>query len=189
MNEIVSFLRTLFEGLNSTRRRIAIVAVLIFVVVAAYGVEYFTGYVYYRSLERKVALLKDLQSLMKEGIDGNADLYPVYQLTVKELASRDVRPLATPAIAIVNTVEFWKGFTGALPWILFAVMALFGTFGETNKIVGIIGVSVIAVMVGGVSALVPTIYNPWVNYLVVPSVQIVAISFFGSRMRRSKPAP
>ena len=84
------------------------------------------------------------------------------------------------------SVAFWKAISGASFWLLFAIAALFGAFGDENKVAGVIGLSIIGAIFGYIGALIPTIYNPWVNYLGFPALQIGVILFLSSRSKKKK---
>lgn len=90
-----------------------------------------TGFFYYQNLEKKVALLSEMQKIAQNDVLHNADLYPIYQATIKEIEAKNIQPLvlASPSFSI----EFFKALSGATLWILFAVLGLFGTFGKENK--------------------------------------------------------
>lgn len=170
---------TLFEGLDLRRRWLAILGFGVLVVFSLLLFEQMTGTIYYNSLERKVALLAELNTLEKEGdISSKPELKRAYDVTVQELDLRPIQPFRFPTTVFVYSVTFWKVISGAALGLLFAIVSIFGGKENMNTT---IGATIVAILGGFMGGLLPVIYEPWVNYLGFPIVEIVFIFLLGRR--------
>lgn len=185
MEKILEAIASLFNQLDLPRKWFAILSTFLIAILGIILFEWATGYFYYRSLEKKVALLKELQTMANSGIITNTILYPVYESTAKELAVRQIRPAFSISLSFANPVILGKAISGALFFGSLAIAALFNAFGEKNKVVGAIFCIFLAVLAGYLSTLVPTIWNPWVNYIGSPVIQLLAILLIGGRMKKT----
>ena len=83
----------LFEGLDLRRWWLTLSGMTIVIALGLMFIEQQTGFVYYRSLEKKVALLKDLSTLSKDGnLAADPQLKQVYVTTLQEVNHRSIRP-------------------------------------------------------------------------------------------------
>jgi hypothetical protein len=78
VKDLIAIIKSLLEDLDIRRRWFVIVSLFALVLLVVLGFEHFAGYYYYRSLEKKVELLKELHSLAKDDIAQDQDLHPVY---------------------------------------------------------------------------------------------------------------
>lgn len=186
MQEVAAFITGLFAGLDVRRRWTAVAGVLVLIIACVLLFETFTGYNYYRSLDKKVALLQKMHTMAKEGIANEPELMPIYESTLNEIASREIWPLRFGSTLTVDPVVFWKAFSGAFIGLVYLLLTLFGIYKPANRGSVVLGSVVIAFIFGLLGALLPTVYSPWVNYIGVPVLQVVILGLFGSRMGKRK---
>jgi len=184
LKELLAIIRGLLEGLDLRRRWIAVVGLLLVLVLAIAVIEAWTGWNYYSNLQKKADLLLQLQSLVEGGIESNERLSPIYDQLAEELEDRSTPQVGFPAVRFQTSESFWKFIWGGSFWFLFAVSAIFGTFGDENRIAGTIILLVIGVVSGIIATWIPTILNPWVNYIGFPLLQIILIFIIAARSRR-----
>jgi len=184
MKGVVDIIKSLLEELDIRLRWVAVVGVSILVLIVLLALECATGFVYYRSLERKVELLKTLHSLSEGDITQNQDLYPLYQETVEELSRRKVNPLLFPSLASADPRVFWKAVSGAFIWLLLLIPAPFGAYGEETKVIATVFFIFCVVLFGCIGAIIPTANCPWMNYLGFPAVQIVIFFLVARKLRK-----
>lgn len=184
MRELIGVIKSLLEGLNLRARWVAVSGLVILILLVFYGLELFTGWNYYRSMNAKVTLLERLNTLSSNHISENSDLYPIYSQLVRDLAARDTAPVA----ALTFSVAFWKAMTGAFLWVFLAILGLLGTFGkDTNtRAVAVLVLSMLAVVFGYIGSALPTVVNPWVNYVGVPTAQIATLLIWSSAIQKRK---
>ena len=192
MKEVAEFIVTLFNSLRLPLRGLAILLCLVASVLGLVWYEHLTGHFYFARLERKIALLKELQDIASQGIETRHELYPIYESVVNELAEYEVRVAAIPWLPSVNLgdpVIWGKAISGASVWILFLVIGVSSDVQKNGKLTGTtIGVGIVVLMIAALFAwlgtLIPTILNPWVNYIGFPVVQAVVLYLLG---RKKKP--
>jgi hypothetical protein len=185
MKELLSILSGLFEGLNIRRRWVAVLFLVFLFLSALLAYDYRTGYSYYASLEKKVNLLKELQSLEKEGISSNPRLKQVYEETIEEVTRRKISPVAMSLFPFSDSETFWKGVSGASLGTVILVLALLGGVPNEQRQSVILGAGSIAVLFGLIGAVVPTIWSPWVNYIGMPLIEILVLIAIPKRPRKT----
>ena len=188
MQGAFEIIKDFLEGLDQRRKRFALIGIGLLVLLSFLIIDYWTGWSYYGNLEKKTALLESLHKLSVEGIAQDPGLYPIYQDIVSDLTDRTTPNISIPSLAFISSETFWKAISGASFWLIFVIAAFFGTFGKENIIVGIVGVGFIALFFGIVGALIPTIVNPWVNYIGFPLLQIIVVLFLSRRANKKKRA-
>jgi hypothetical protein len=191
LKDIASFFVSLFQGLKLPIRWVAFISLLVFIIVGALGFEQFTGYFYLSKLERKVDLLKDLQTIADAGIDNHPELRTIYEKAASELSSFEVRtPISyIPSLQIGDPNTLGKAISGAFVWIVVMIFGISSDVQKSGKLTGLtIGVAMVVLIIAAVFAwigtLIPTIYNPWINYILFPTVQLIVILLL---FRKRKP--
>lgn len=139
-----------------------------------------TGRFYLTKLERKVALLRDLQTIAIEGTDGHPELAEIYEQAASELSSFDIHTPAPHAPAPADSVTLGKAISGAFLWVAGLVASTFLEIRKNRRLTGMVigrGVALlpIAALFAWIGTLIPTLYNPWVNYLLFPWVQFAVL--------------
>lgn len=195
MNEIASFIVSLFQGLKLPFRWFAVVLSLSLLFGGIWGYERLTGHFYLSRLERKITLLEDLQSVANAAIENHPELQQIYTNTVEELDSFDVSQPFFPNLPSINlgdTTAIGKAISGAFFWI---IVLVFGVLSETKKagkltgmviFLGIV-IGLIALLFAWIGTLIPTVLNPWVNYIGFPLIQF-GILLLITRKKKVKPS-
>jgi hypothetical protein len=189
MKDLIGIINALLEGLDIRGRWLAVVSTVALILMLLFGFEVVTGWNYYRNLEKKIELLDRLNSLHSEGVTSNPELEPIYAQAVADLSSRNTAPPRLPAIALRTSIAFWKAISGASFWILFALLGMFGTFGKERRALAAIALLIIAIPFGYIGSILPTIGNPWVNYIGFPLLQMAILLIISGRARKSSSAP
>jgi hypothetical protein len=191
MKDIANFIVSLFKGLKLSLRWLAIILTLLLITFGLLTYENFTGHFYFSKLEKKVTLVKELQLIANEGVDTNKDLFPIYESAVDELAQYNVRTLAFPHFSYVNfgdPVTSGKAISGASVWLLILVVGVSSDVKKAGKLSGTtIGVAiviiVVAVLFAWIGTIIPTVFNPWVNYIGLPVIQLAFFYLFSRRKK------
>lgn len=194
MKELAELIASLFSSLRLPFRWLAILMVLAISVLGIVWYEHLTGHFYFTRLERKIAILGKLEDIANQGIETRQELYPIYESVVNELAGYEVRVTAVPWLPSVNLgdpVIWGKAISGASVWILFLIIGVSSDVQKTGKFTGAtIGVGIVVLMIAALFAwlgtLIPTILNPWVNYIGFPLVQAVVLYLLGRKKKPSR---
>jgi hypothetical protein len=193
LKDLATFFVNLFQDLKLPVRWLAFISLLVLMIVGVLGFEQLTGNFYLSKLERKVALLKNLQSIADAGIDNHPELRVAYEKAVAELSAFEVRTPASyiPSLQVGNTTALGKAISGAVIWIIVLIFGVSSDIQKNGKMTGTtIGVGIVLLLIAAVFAwvgtLIPTIYNPWVNYIAFPIAQLIVLFLlFGRRKRAS----
>ncbi len=195
MKEIIaSIMASLFQELKLPLRWLAVVGFLLLIGLGILGYDRLTGQSYYGRLEKKISLIKELQSISNQGIDKNQELYQIYLGTVEELSHGDVFNLTLPYLQIQNfsdPIVILKAISGALLWLFVLPFGVSAAFKQEGKISGTaVAVAVLAVIVAfavvfaWLGAVIPDILTPWVNVIFYPIIQFT----IAYRLTKKKPS-
>jgi hypothetical protein len=195
MDKIAEFVVSLFRDLKLPYKWGAIGVILTLIVLGVWGFERVTGQFYLSRLERKTTLLTELKELRDSGITQDPELNKIYQNLVKDLESFSVKqPIAstsgTGEIDFTNPVTLGKAISGGFPWILIFIIGIPIDIKKNKRITGttiFIGIFIlsIALLFAWIGMLIPTIVNPWVNYIGFPILQIFVLVYFS--VKSAKP--
>ncbi len=182
---VLSKLESLFTEFNY-RKLLFWVFILVISVAILITFENYTGYAYFSRMERKVAILKSLNELAKDDISSRTELNLIYQDTISELKSYKVETFSLS--------DFFSGFGIVIPQIPseFRKFISGGFLGFMVAIAGLVDKRkgnekwnstfmsglVFGISFGFIGAVIPTIYNIWVNHIGFPIVQIAGILLF-----------
>ena len=65
---------------------------------------------------------------------------------------------------------------GALAWIITLCVPFMNTFKDKKtKVITFFSLALIGGILGGVAYIIPTIFNPWVNYIACPVLQLIIL--------------
>jgi hypothetical protein len=189
MDKLAAFVVELLQGLKSSARWVAILLTIILIVSGFYFYERSTGQLYFSRLERKITLLKELYEIKKSGIQQDPELYAIYQDAVNDLSAFDV---VQPTEFHFQSVDWskpetiWKAVSSSLLWFLVLIFGISSEIKKARKITAFtftlaIALLLIALFFAWVGTLIPTILNPWVNYIFIPLLQVAALVYLSTK--------
>lgn len=191
MKDIASFFVGLFQELKLPVRWLALAFLLAVILAGVFGYEQLTGQFYLAKLERKITLLEELQTIADAGIYDHPELKSIYERASSELANFQVHPISSyvPSIKIGDPINIGKAISGALFWIIVLAIGVSSEYQKNGKLTGmIIGLGifllVIAMFFAWIGTLIPTLYNPWVNYILFPAVQLGIVFLFTPKRKK-----
>lgn len=170
-----------FSGLTSKQRLAALGVVLVTVAVVLVLFELVTGTLYYSSLDRRLALLKELSNLHDAGVSGDAELGPIYRQLVAEVTAR-------PTLAILGAFPIAKFLAGASLGLFLAVGGLIQLSTSDPAWKGTLALGcVLAAILGVIGAAIPDLGGWWVNVVVYLLLYVLLLAL-SMRMDSSPPA-
>lgn len=185
LKEISESISGLLTALGSNRGW-KIVSILFVLALVSWLVEAQFDLVLFWNLERKVSLLKELNSLAQNGVTKSSDLNPIYQNLAKELARIGAPPILTSSFSI----GFFKFVSGAFFWFAFLALALFVGAKPDDKAItlddSMTGLVMLGLFFGVVGVILPFV-SPSINYLGFPLAQVLLffiIFWWWKRARR-----
>ena len=116
----------------------------------------------------------------------------MYQSAVEELARCKVRNLAFPpplSLSLGDPVALGKAISGASIWLLILIVGVFSLV-KARKLTGsaiatAIFLVVVALVFAWVGTIIPTIYNPWINYIGFPLIQFGLLYLLSRRAKKA----
>lgn len=189
MDKIAEFVVSLFRDLKLPYRWGAIAVVLTLILLGVWGFENLTGQFYFSRLEKKITLLSELKELRDSGIAQDPELNRIYQDMVNDLESFSVdRPVAvsTGTINLSDPVTIGKAISGGFLWLLVFIIGVPGEIKKNKRLTGMtffigIFILVIALLFSWIGMSIPTILNPWVNYIGFPILQIFILIYLSKK--------
>lgn len=183
MKEIVAFLIGLFGELKLSARRWSVILILVLIILGFFGFENFSKNYYIKKLDAKVTLLERLNALSKDDIQKNPDLYPIYKSLEQELLSFNVKQSSIPKFTQPrNSFRLEKAISGASLWLLLLPFYFISEIKRVKKISGalfggVILIIIFAAILGWIGSIIPTMNNPWINYIGFPVLQLIILGF------------
>jgi hypothetical protein len=194
MDKVVDLIKFLLADLGINMRRVFLIFLFILGLGLAYTFELVTGYNYYNSLDKKVHILQELQTIANKGVDKHPELYSIYIETVKEVSNRSISPILSPVISFILPIDsttIFKALAFSSLWILFLIGAFFGLFKseKVSKTTSILFMFFLTLFFGFLGALIPTVLNIWINYLVFPLAQVIILLALATLFNNKNESP
>jgi hypothetical protein len=168
-------LQSLFNEF-SFRRLLFWLFVVLVLAIAAIAYTYAADPLFYDQMQKRTALLRELEAMREAGIATDPDVGPIYRRLVTDLAAHDTRaaylgfPLATLAEPML---KFLSGAAIGIVGVIAALVEKAQGGADWKSTLG--GAALIIVICGPLGALVPTIGSPWVNAALYIGLQIAVI--------------
>jgi len=184
MEDIAKFFIGLFKDLRPPLRWLALGGSLVVLILGLFAYEQVTQNIYLTKLEKKVALLRQLQQMAAAGIEKNAELYPIYLELVSELNTHTPAAqgpsIAGPLPIRKDPYAAGKAISGAVLWLVLLLFVLGYQLKLDRRFSAVSAALVIfflaaAGLFAWIGAQIPTLGHPWVNYLLLPLLQSVAV--------------
>ena len=189
MRETAGFITGLFSGLDLRLQRVAGALIVFLALLAFWAYQSYSGAIFYQTLERRLALIERLLQLEDGGIGPQSGLWPAYVSVLENLSRREDFRIPLPLSASVDSTSLGKAISGASLWVLLLVVGVTSQLGRDKKLTGtIVGVALllalIAYLFGWLATLIPTLGNPWVNYIGFPILQFSLLSLLARTRRK-----
>lgn len=195
MKEIAEFITGLFNGLKLPIRWIITSILIILIFFGFFKFEQFTSHFYILKLEKKIELLEKLKNVA-ENIDSFPELESIYSATVFELESLKIRPwqIEFPDIAEIynrNDIYLWKAVSGGFIWLIILIIGVTSEVKKEKRMTGLtiviaIVLSLIVLLFGWIGSIIPIVFNPWVNYLGFPILQLTLLVLISKNSNKKK---
>lgn len=147
-----------------------------------FAFENYTGTWRLARLDKATAILERLQAIEQAGElpEGLEESYEKATDQLKEFlieAELEVPPSAAGRVNKAKPAQLAKFLTGAAIWFLFTIPFLFLAFKkEKGAWPGFFAMLLTGCFFGGINALIPNIYAPWVNLALIPFITFMALA-------------
>jgi len=156
------------------------VALIIFIIIVALVFPYVdANFFFYSRIERRVSILQSLSEIDIEKVNQSPALQEEYNAILSDIEKQ--REWSISGIisseqpqSNVPLFKFLSG--GALAWIFTLCVPFMNTFEDKKaKMAAFLLLALFGGLLGGIGYFIPTILNPWVNYIGYPFLQLVAL--------------
>lgn len=178
IKDFVAFITELIRGLRLPFRWLVVISIMALISLGVITYERTTGHFYLIKLEKRIALLKELQLVNSAGIKDNPKLIKTYDSLVDELAAFNAEQAKLPNLPNISFDDLsviGKALSGALFWLVVLIIGISSEFKKAQKVTGsIIAVGILvfilAILFAWLGTIIPSIYSPWINVALYPFI-------------------
>lgn len=149
-----------------------IVLVLIFPYIDA-------NYFFYNRIEKRVSVMQSLSEIDMGKVAAFPALQEEYDAIISDIENQRERSIfgAGSSQPYSNDVQLFKFLSGgAIAWIITLCVPFMDTFKDRKtKFLAFLLLALFGGVLGWVGYIVPTLFNPWINYLGYPILQLIAL--------------
>ena len=137
------------------------------------------NFFFYNRIEKRVDILQSLSEIDTGKVAQFPALQQEYDAILSEMEKqRELSILGTISPEQnVNNISLFKFLSGAaLAWIIAFFVPFMNTFEDKkSKVLAFLLLMVFGGILGGVGFIIPTIFNPWINYFGYPILQLIVL--------------
>ena len=170
--------------LNMNKRKLGVIVIVVFVSILILFPFIDTNFFYANRIKNRIDILQKITELYIDKISQNQNLMKEYDSIVKEINESDSNYINKILSNNKNDHIIGKFISGGMLWWLLGIIVLFfyNKFNkEENKkgrnwgtrIGGFILCAIIGGLIGLLCSIIPTIFNIWVNYIIVPILVLI----------------
>ena len=170
--------------LNMNKRKLGVIVIVVFVSILILFPFIDTNFFYANRIKNRIDILQKITELDMDKINQDQNLMKEYDSIVKEINESDSNYINKVLSNNKNDHTIGKFISGGTLWWLLGIIVLFfyNKFNkEENKkgrnwgtrIGGFILCAIIGGLIGLLCSIIPTIFNIWVNYIIVPILVLV----------------
>ena len=177
MDKVIELLVSWVQKKLQNPKFYAVIAALIIVVVLVF--PYIdANFFFYNRIEKRIDILQSISEVDIERISQSPALKEEYDAILSEIETQRERSVAgaisTNPNPTITLLKFLSG--GALAWIITLCVPFMNTFKDRKtKILAFVLVVLFGGILGGIGSIIPTIVNPWVNFIGYPVLQLIAL--------------
>lgn len=172
--------------LNMNKRKLGVIVIIVFVSILILFPFIDTNFFYANRIKSRIDILQKITELDMDKINQDKNLTKEYESIVKEINESDSNYINKVLNNNKNDHTIGKFISGGILWWLLGIIVLFfyNAFNkEDNKkgknwgtrIAGFILCAIIGGLIGLICSIIPTIFNIWVNYIIIPILVLVLI--------------
>ena len=170
--------------LNMNKRKLGVIVIIVFVSILILFPFIDTNFFYANRIKSRIDILQKITELDMDKINQDKNLTKEYESIVKEINESDSNYINKVLNNDKNDHTIGRFISGGILWWLLGIIVLFfyNAFNkEDNKkgknwgtrIAGFILCAIIGGLIGLICSIIPTIFNIWVNYIIIPILVLV----------------
>ena len=155
-------------------------ALAVLIIVIAIVFPYIdANFFFYNRIEKRVSILQSLSEIDMKKVSQYPALQEEYDAVISEIEKQ--RDLSISGVfsseQTTNNVPLFKFLSGgALAWIIALCVPFMNTFKDKKtKVLALLLLALFGGILGWIGYIMPTIFNPWINYIGYPLLQLIAL--------------
>lgn len=175
---------TIFNKIfNMNKRKLGITIIVLLVAILILFPFIDTNFFYSNRIKNRIDILQKITELDMDKISQDENLLKEYESIVKEINESDNNYINKVLNNNKNDHTIGKFISGGLLWWILGIIMLFfyNTFNKDDKtsknwgtrIAGFVLCVIIGGLIGLICSIIPTIFNIWVNYILIPIVVLI----------------
>ena len=175
---------TIFNKIfNMNKRKLGITIIVLLVAILILFPFIDTNFFYSNRIKNRIDILQKITELDMDKISQDENLLKEYESIVKEINESDNNYINKVLNNKKNDHTIGKFISGGLLWWILGIIMLFfyNTFNKDDKasknlgtrIAGFVLCVIIGGLIGLICSIIPTIFNIWVNYILIPIVVLI----------------
>ena len=170
--------------LNMNKRKLGVIVIVVFVSILILFPFIDTNFFYANRIKNRIDILQKITELDMDKISQDQNLMKEYDSIVKEINESDSNYINKVLSNNKNDHTIGKFISGGILWWLLGIIVLFfyNKFNKEEKkkgrnwgtrIGGFILCTIIVGPIGLLCSIIPTIFNIWVNYIIIPILVLI----------------
>lgn len=175
------------DNLKNPKLYISLLVVLLVTLVLLPYID--ANFFYYDRVDNRIDILSKVVDIDVEKIKDNEILHKEYTSILSEIEKQSSGSVGSIIVKesnkTVNTIKFITG--GVILWLI-AIMCIFiKNFGSLGaRVLGFVVFVVLGCLLGFAAKAIPTILNPWVNYIGVPLLITIVVALLCTGGKKNK---
>lgn len=175
-NELTNGLNSLFKNLTLWKFLKWIGTIFLIAVIALFIYEnFFSSSFYYDKIDRKIEVIEKIQNLSKNDSVIQYEINQKLLETLKVVDIPDANYLSMKELNFKLSKNFWEYLIKILGALLLPVLIIFSVRNDSDNNDTIVGAIMFIIIFGIISFLIPTIYNAWINFFLMPIIQVLIL--------------
>lgn len=168
-------------GMNKRKLGVIVIVLFVFILILFPFID--TNFFYANRIKNRINILQEITELDMNKISENEKLLNEYESILDEINESDNNYINKVLNNNKNEHSLGKFISGGLLWWILAIIMLFfyNTFNKENtgsknwgtRIGGCVICTIIGGLIGLICSIIPTIFNIWVNYLIIPIIVLI----------------
>lgn len=175
---------TIFNKIfNMDKRKLGITIIVLLVAILILFPFIDTNFFYSNRIKNRIDILQKITELDMDKISQDENLLKEYESIVKEINESDNNYINKVLNNNKDDHTIGKFISGGLLWWILGIIMLFfyNIFNKDDKngknwgtrIAGFILCVIIGGLIGLICSIIPTIFNIWVNYIIIPILVLI----------------
>lgn len=170
--------------LNMNKRKLGVIIIIVLVSILILFPFNDTNFFYAKRIKNRIDILQKITELDMDKINQDNNLIKEYESIVTELNESDSNYINKILNNNKNDHTIGKFISGGFLWWLLGIIVLFfyNIFNKEDiktgknlgtRIAGFILCTIIGGLIGIIRSVIPTIFNIWINYIIIPVLVLV----------------